>query len=60
MSYHPVDGYWYDITTEKKLIETRDILGKRLQESAMDLADRFENDYRSAIEYLFFEGFFSI
>lgn len=57
MSYQPENGYWYDISTESKLLETRNVLKKRFQETAMDLVNRFENDYNSAIQYLFLEGF---
>jgi len=57
MSYNPADGYWYEISTESKLLETRDILEQRFRETAMDLVNRFECDYMSAIQYLFFEGF---
>ena len=28
MSYNPTDGYWYDISTESKLLETKNILEK--------------------------------
>lgn len=57
MSYNPSDGYWYDISTESKLHETRNILEQRFRETAMDLANRFETDYDAAIQYLFLEGF---
>lgn len=57
MSYQPENGYWYDISTESQLLETRNILEKRFQETAMDLVHRFENNYHSAVQYLFFEGF---
>lgn len=57
MSYNPADGYWYDISTESKLLETRNILEQRLRETALDLVNRLECDYTSAIQYLFFEGF---
>lgn len=57
MSYNPIDGYWYDISTESKLYETQNILEQRFRETAMDLANRFEEDYDAAIQYLFIEGF---
>ena len=57
MSYHPADGYWYDISTESKLFETKEILEQRFQETVLDLVSRFESDYTSATEYIFFEGF---
>ena len=47
MSYQPENGYWYDISTESRLLETRNILEKRFQETAMDLVHRFENNYHS-------------
>lgn len=57
MSYNPTDGYWYDISTESNRLETKDILEERFRETAMDLVNRFEEDYNGAIQYLFFEGF---
>lgn len=57
MSYTPIDGYWYDISTESKLLKTRNILEQRFRETAMDLANRFEEDYNAAVQYLFLEGF---
>ena len=57
MSYNPKDGYWYDISTESKLLETKNILEKRFRDTAMDLVKRFDEDYNAAIRYLFFEGF---
>ncbi len=57
MSYNSADGYWYDISTERQLLETRNILEQKLRETALDLVNRFECDYKSAIQYLFFEGF---
>ncbi len=57
MSYHPENGYWYDISTEGKLLETRNVLEKCFQETVLDLVRRFENDYNLAIQYLFLEGF---
>ena len=52
MSYQPENGYWYDISTESRLLETRNILEKRFQETAMDLVHRFENNYHSAVIYV--------
>jgi len=57
MGYHPENGYWYDISTEDKLLETRNVLEKCFQETVMDLVNRFEDDYNLAIQYLFSEGF---
>ena len=57
MSYNPLDEYWYDISTESKLLQTKDILEKRFRETVIDLVNRFDEDYNAAIKYLFFEGF---
>ena len=50
----PVDNV---VASMSRLLETRNILEKRFQETAMDLVHRFENNYHSAVQYLFFEGF---
>ena len=55
--YTAEEGYWYNITTEEKLNEVSKILGQRLKETAVDLANRFEEDYEGAIKYLFYEGY---
>lgn len=57
MSYTPSNGYWYDISTESKLVETRDVLTQQFKESVMDLVNKFEDDYELAIKYLLKEGF---
>lgn len=57
MSYNSTDENWYDISTERKLIETRSILEQSFRETAMDLVNRFEEDYNAAIQYLFREGY---
>lgn len=57
ISYHPTDGYWYDISTESKLLETKKALEESLRDTAMDLASRFEEDYTAAVQYLFLTGF---
>ena len=57
MSYNPIDGYWYDISTESKLRETKDLLEQSFKETVLDLVTRFEEDYNSAIQYLFLEEF---
>lgn len=57
LSYNPINGYWYDISTESKLQETMSILKQRFRETVLDLANRFEEDYDVAIQYLFLEGF---
>ena len=57
ISYHPTDGYWFDISTESKLLETKNILEQSLRDTAMDLASRFEEDYTAAVQYLFLTGF---
>ena len=50
MSYNPKDGYWYDISTESKLLETKNILEKRFRDTAMDLVKRFDEDYNAAYD----------
>lgn len=55
--YHPKEGYWYDITTEGKLSQVVNILGKRLNETAVDLANRFEENYEEAVKYLLNEKY---
>ena len=55
--YHPEGGYWYEITTESKLNETKNILAQLLKETAVDLADRFEKNYEEAMNYLFYDAF---
>ncbi len=57
MCYNPENRYWYDISTESKLLETQNALEQSFQETVMDLVNRFEKDYIEAIRYLFFEGF---
>jgi hypothetical protein len=56
-SFHNGAKYWYDISTESKLIEVRNILEKRFGETAVDIAERFEENYEAAIKYLFYEKF---
>lgn len=57
MGYHPENAYWYDITTEEKLLEVSKILGQQLKETAVDLVNKFEDDYEDAIKYLIGEGY---
>ena len=57
MFFKPDEGYWYDITTERKLFEIIDVLMKNIQETVLDLVSRFENDYYAAVQYLLIEGF---
>ena len=55
--YHPEGGYWYEITTESKLNETKNTLTPLLKETAVDLAYRFESNYEEAMKYLFYDAF---
>ena len=56
MTYRP-DNFWYDITTERNLLETRDLLAQRFQETVLDLVHRFEEDETAAVRYLLSTGF---
>ena len=47
------DGYWFDISTEKKLLDVYKDLNNRIQETAVQLASDFESDFTGAIERLF-------
>lgn len=53
MPYNPDGGYWYDISMEEKLNSVFAELSKRINETAVDLCERFETDRRAAAEYLF-------
>lgn len=62
MSYHPElynpnGGYWYDISTEEKLVSVFEDLNNRIQNTAVSLCTKFENDYLAATESLFREHF---
>ena len=57
ISYQPTSGYWYDISTESKLLDTMKILEESLRDTAIDLVSRFEADYTAAVQYLFLTGF---
>ncbi|MCR5103140.1 MAG: hypothetical protein K6B68_01615 [Eubacterium sp.] len=52
-----VDGYWYDISTEKKLLDVYDELNAKMQETAVLVADSFEKNFDAATEKLFTEYF---
>lgn len=52
MPYNPDGGHWYDITTEEKLNQVLAELSKRINETAVNLCGRFEEDRRAAAEYL--------
>lgn len=56
-SYHSDDGYWYDISTEKKLLSAFEELNSRIQSTAVNLCTQFENDYLAATESLFKKHF---
>lgn len=55
--YRPEDGQWYDITTEDKLKHTYVELKERFMTTAVDLYNRFERDYRDAVEFMFYKVF---
>lgn len=62
MSYHPElhipgGGYWYDISTEEKLLSAFEDLNGRIQNTAVSLCTEFENDYLAATESLFRKHF---
>lgn len=60
ISYHPENpegGYWYDISTEKKLLSTFEDLNDRIQKTAVTLCTQFESDYPVATEILFRDHF---
>ena len=40
-----VDGYWYDISTEKKLLDVYEELNAKMQETAVLVADSFEKNF---------------
>lgn len=50
--FQPESGYWYDISTETKLNAVIDELKKKIEDYAISLTKRFEEDYSSAITYL--------
>ena len=52
-----VDGYWYDISTEKKLLDVYEELNAKMQETAVLVADSFEKNFDAATEKLFTEYF---
>lgn len=55
--YSPNGGYWYDISTEEKLVSVFEDLNNRIQNTAVSLCTKFENDYLAATENLFREHF---
>ncbi len=55
--YAPNAGYWYDISTEEKLLSVIDELMNRIQDTAVNLCMKFEKDYLAAVKYLFTEYF---
>ena len=55
--YTPGGGYWYDISTEKKLFDSFEDLNYRIQGSAVILCNSFEDDYFAATQALFQEHF---
>lgn len=57
MSYHPEGGYWYDISTEEKLLSVFEDLSNKIQNTAVFLCTQFENDYLAETESLFRDHF---
>ena len=55
--YNPSGGYWYDISTEEKLLCAFEDLNSRIQNTAVSLYTQFEADYLAAAESLFREHF---
>lgn len=55
--HDPNGGYWYDISTEQKLLAVFEDLNSTIQNTAVSLYSKFENDYLAATEYLFREHF---
>ena len=51
------DGYWFDISTEKKLLDVYKDLNDRIQSTAVRVAMDFESDFVGATERLFNEHF---
>ncbi len=51
------DGYWFDISTEKKLLDVYKDLNDRIQATAVQLAMDFEADLKGATERLLNEHF---
>jgi hypothetical protein len=50
-------GYWYDISTEKKLLDVYEELNQKIQKTAVWAADSFERDVKTATESLFRDHF---
>lgn len=61
MSYrpkqHPNGVYWYDISTEEKLLFAFEDLNRRIQQTACSLCAQFEQDYSGAVESLLWDHF---
>ena len=51
------NSYWYDISTENKLMEVYDELNNRIQATAVTMASEFERDFIAATEKLFTNHF---
>jgi hypothetical protein len=51
------DGYWFDISTEKNLLDVYEDLNDRIQATAVQLALDFESDFIGATERLLSEHF---
>lgn len=52
MSFNPEGSYWYDISDADKFKGVLMQLEKELQNTAVDMYKRFEEDFNSACQYL--------
>lgn len=56
-SFQPDKGYWYDISNKNKFEEMLKYFEMELQTTAVDLSDRFNEDFEDACQYLLEEKF---
>ncbi|MBR3312479.1 MAG: hypothetical protein IKG15_11745 [Solobacterium sp.] len=56
-SFQPDKGYWYDISNKDKFEEMLKYFEMELQTTAVDLSDRFNEDFKDACQYLLEEKF---
>ncbi len=56
-SFRPDKGYWFDISSEDKFEKILKCFETELQTTAVDLSDRFDEDFKSACQYLLEEKF---
>lgn len=59
-SLQPDKEYWFDISSEDKFDKVLKHFETELQETAVDLSDRFDEDYRDACRYLLEEKFYEL